>query len=111
MQTIGPAAALHRAASVLIDDDNFAIFDNVVNVAGEQRMGAQRGGNVVHQHNVGWRVQGLTFIHNAFLYQQLFNQHQTTFGQVNLTRFSSTEKWPSPVKVSESSFPGGSDAG
>lgn len=87
MQTIGPAAALHRTASVLIDDDNFAIFDNVVNVAGEQRMGAQRGGNVVHQHNVGWRVQGLTFIHNAFLYQQLFNQHQTTFGQVNLTRF------------------------
>ena len=87
VQTIGPAAALHRTASVLIDDDNFAIFDNVVNVAGEQRMGAQRGGNVVHQHNVGWRVQGLTFIHNAFLYQQLFNQHQTTFGQVNLTRF------------------------
>ena len=87
VQTIGPAPALHCTTSVLIDDDNFAIFNNVVNVAGEQRMGAQRGGDVVHQHNIGRGVQGLTFIHNAFLYQQLFNQHQTTFGQVNLTRF------------------------
>ncbi len=87
MQTIGPTAALHRTASVLIDDDNFAIFNDVVNVAGEQRMGAQRGGHVVHQHDVGRGVQRLTFFHNAFLHQQLFDEHQTAFGQVNLAGF------------------------
>lgn len=42
---------------------------------------------MVHQHDVGRGVQRLTFFHNAFLHQQLFDEHQTAFGQVNLAGF------------------------
>ena len=87
MQTIGPATPLHGTTGVFIDDDNFAVFHDVVYVAGKQHVRTQCGSHVVHQHNVAWRVQRLALIHNAFVNQQLFNQYQTTFGQVNLARF------------------------
>ena len=72
---------------MLVDDDNFAIFNDIVNITGKQHVRAQRGGHVVHQHDIGRRVQRLAFIHNAFIDQQLFNQHQAAFGQVDLARF------------------------
>lgn len=87
VQIIGLVVVLYCMVSVFIDDDNFVIFDNVVNVVGEQCMGVQCGGNVVYQYNVGWRVQGFIFIYNIFLYQQFFNQYQIMFGQVNLMCF------------------------
>ena len=87
VQTIGPATALHGTTGVFVNDDNFTIFNDVVYVAGKQRMSAQRRRYVVHQHDVGRRVQRLPFIHDALFHQQFFNQHQTTFGQVHLARF------------------------
>ncbi len=87
MQAIGPAAALHRTTGVLINNDHFAIFYDVVNIAGKEHMGAQRGGNMMHQHDVGRGVKRLTLLHDALFHQQLFNQHQTALGQGNLTRF------------------------
>ena len=87
MQTIRPATTLHGTAGVLIDDDNFAIFNDVVNVTRKQHVCAQCRGNVMHQHNVSRRVQRLAFFHDARFNQHLFNQDQTTFGQVNLTAF------------------------
>ena len=87
MQTIGPATPLHGTAGVFINDDNFAVFHDVVNIAGKQHVRTQCGSHVVHQHNVARRVQRLAFIHNAFFHQQFFNQNQTTFGKVNLARF------------------------
>ena len=87
VQTIGPAAALHGTTGVFVDDDNFTVFHDIVNVAGKQHVRAQCSSHVVHQHNVARRVQRLALIHNAFVNQQLFNQYQTTFGQVDLARF------------------------
>ena len=72
---------------MLVDDDHFAIFDDIVNVTGEQHVRAQRRRHVMHQHNIGRRIQRFAFVHDPFLYQQLFDQHQTAFGQVNLARF------------------------
>lgn len=72
---------------MFVNDDNFTIFNDVVDVTGKQRMSAQRRRYVVHQHDVGRRVQRLSFIHDAFFNQQFFNQDQTTFGQVHLARF------------------------
>ena len=72
---------------MFIDDDHFAVFNDVIDVAGEQRVGAQCSGHVVHQHDIARRVQGLALFHDAFSDQQLFNLHQTTLGQVHLARF------------------------
>ena len=87
MQSIGPATSLHGTAGVFIDDDDFAVFNDVVNVAGEQRVRAQCSRYVVHQHDVARGVQRLALFHNAFSHQQLFDFHQAAFGQVDLTRF------------------------
>ena len=87
VQTVRPATSLHGTAGVFIDDDDFAVFHNVVDVTGEQRVGAQCSRYVVHQHDVARRVQGLPLFHNAFSDQQLFNFHQTALGQVHLARF------------------------
>ncbi|MNE14749.1 hypothetical protein D3C80_1076370 [compost metagenome] len=53
MQTIGPATAVHGTAGVFVDDDDFTVFYDVVNVTGKQHMGTQSRGHVVHQHDVG----------------------------------------------------------
>ncbi len=48
VQTVGPAAAGHQAAGVLIDDDDFVVFDHVIAIAQDTARGraepAARGG-------------------------------------------------------------------
>ena len=53
VQAVGPAAAVHQAAGVLVDDHNFAFFNHIVLVFVEQAVCAQRGHQVVHQRNIG----------------------------------------------------------
>ena len=48
MQAVGVAPALHHAAGELVDDDDLAVLDDVVDVAREQLVGAQRLVDVVH---------------------------------------------------------------
>ena len=49
VQALGVAPARHHAAGELVDDDDLAVLDDVVDVAREQLVGAQRLGDVV-QH-------------------------------------------------------------
>ncbi len=42
---------------------------------------------MMHQHNVGRRVERFTLFHDPFAHQQLFNGDQSTLGQVHLARF------------------------
>ncbi len=52
VQAVGIAAARHHAAGELVDDDDFAVADDVVLVALEQLVGAQRLVDVVHRRDV-----------------------------------------------------------
>ena len=52
MQTIGPAAARHHAPGELVDDDDFAIFDYIIDVALVNGMGLDCGLHVVFQRPV-----------------------------------------------------------
>ena len=52
VQAFGIAAALHHAAGELVDDDDFVVADDVVLVAVEQRMRAQRLVDVVDDRDV-----------------------------------------------------------
>ena len=47
VQAIAPAAARHQTAGELVDDDDFAVFDHVVDVELEEGVGAQRLVDVV----------------------------------------------------------------
>lgn len=78
---------LYGMIGVFVNDDNFIIFNDVVDVMGKQCMSAQRCCYVVYQYDVGWRVQRFFFIYDVFFYQQFFNQYQIMFGQVYLVRF------------------------
>ena len=42
VQALGVAPARHHAAGELVDDDDLAVLDDVVDVAREQLVGAQR---------------------------------------------------------------------
>ena len=47
VQAVAPAAAGHQAAGELVDDDDLAVLDHVVDVALEERVRAQRLVDVV----------------------------------------------------------------
>ena len=47
MEAIGPAAAGHEAAGELVDDDDFAVFDDVLDVALVEGVGLDGGFDVV----------------------------------------------------------------
>ena len=52
MQAVAPAAARHQPAGELVDDDDFAVLDHVVDVELEDGVGAQRLVDVVEQRHV-----------------------------------------------------------
>ena len=49
VQAVGPASARHQAPGEFIDDDHLAVLHDVMLVAVEQRMRAQRRVQMVHQ--------------------------------------------------------------
>ena len=53
VQTFGKPPSFHHAAGEFVDDDDLVILDDVIGVALEQGMGAQRLLYVVHQRHVG----------------------------------------------------------
>ena len=58
VQAFRIAPALHHAAGELVDDDDLVVADDVVLVALEQRVGAQRLVDVVDQRDVVRRRRG-----------------------------------------------------
>ena len=57
VQAVGPAASRHQAAGELVDDDHLAVLHDVVLVAVEQRVRAQRGVEVMDEPDVGRVVE------------------------------------------------------
>ena len=52
VQTVRPAAAIHHAAGELVDDDDLAILDDVIDVAAEHHVRTQRLIDMVHDGGV-----------------------------------------------------------
>ena len=80
VQAFGIAAALHHAAGELVDDHDLVVADDVVLVAGEQRVGAQRLVDVVHDGDVLDVVERLA-LELAGIAQQLLDLLHAGFGQ------------------------------
>ena len=59
VQAVAPAPARHQAAGELVDDDDAAVLDHVVDVEPEQRVRAQRLVDVVEQRHVGRVVEAV----------------------------------------------------
>ena len=63
VQPFGIAAALHHAAGELVDDDHLVVLDDVVAVALEQRVGAERLLHVMDDGDVLDVVERLALEH------------------------------------------------
>jgi hypothetical protein len=86
MQPFGPAPTRHGAAGELVDDDDLALADDVVDVALEQRVGAQRRVDVVHQHDVGGVVEALALGEQAELGEHGLDLLVAVLAEVDLAR-------------------------
>ncbi len=92
VQALRPAPAGHGAAGELVDDDDLAVAHDVVHVALEQRMRAQRRHHVMHQHDVGRVVQALALGQQAGLASSMSSTFSWPCSLRNTWRaFSSTE--------------------
>ena len=80
VQAFGIAPARHHAAGELVDDDDFVVADDVILVAGEQRMGAQRLIDVVDHRDVLDVVERLA-LELAGVPQQRLDLLHAGFGQ------------------------------
>ncbi len=80
MQAFGIAAAFHHAAGELVDDDDLVVLDDVIDVAGEQRVGAQRLVGVVHQRDVADVVER-ALLQQADARQQLLDMLGAFLGE------------------------------
>ena len=78
MQSVAPAPARHQAAGELVDDDDPAVLDHVLDVETEQRVRAQRLVHVVEQRHVRRVVEPVRPWH------QPMRQHLLRLGHAGL---------------------------
>jgi hypothetical protein len=91
VQAVRPAPPAHQAAGEFVDDDDFIVLHHVMLILEEQRMRAQRGIHVVHQHDVGGVVEAAAGA-EAHLGEDRLDLLVPGFRQQHLMRdFSSTE--------------------
>lgn len=74
VQALGQATARHGAAGVLVDQEDLVALDDVLDVAVEQGVRAQRCVNVGQQAQVVRRVEALAFAEQAVLAQQVLDE-------------------------------------
>ena len=84
MESIRPAPTRHSAAGELVDDDNFPVLDDVIDIFFEQRVRTKRRGHVVHEPDVSGVIQTLVFANHGFGDQQLFDFLVTLLSQKGL---------------------------
>ncbi len=87
MQAVRPAPALHGAAGEFIDDDDFILAHDVLDIALVERMRAQRRVQVMHETNVGGVVQTLAFAQQSNLGHHILDLFVAVFGQGGLLGF------------------------
>ncbi len=84
MQPLRPAPTGHRAPRELVDDDDLAVLDDVIDIALEQVVGAQRGIEVVQQDDVRGAVETVALVEQAGVAQQFLDVLVSLLGQVDL---------------------------
>ena len=83
MQTIGPAASFHQAAGEFVNDDDFAVLNNVMLIFNEQCVGTKCCIQVVQQHDVRRRVEALAGGQQAHIDHDFFDFLVAGFGKLN----------------------------
>ena len=84
VETLGPAPPGHRAAGVLVHDDDLAVGDHVVDIATEQRVRLQGRLYVVQERQVGGRVQAVPLLEETEPHQFLLDEGVPPLGEFDL---------------------------
>ena len=84
VESLGPAAAGHGASGLLVDDDDLSVLHDVVNIAVEEDVRAERLHDMMEDHHVVRREQGVVLTEEAGLLQELLDIDLTVLGEVGL---------------------------
>ena len=87
MQALGPTPSRHGASGELIDDDDLAVAHDVLDIAPIERMGAQRGVQVVHQPDVRGVVEAFALAQQACADHQRFDVFVAGLAEMHLALF------------------------
>ena len=87
MKAIRPAPPSQGAAGKFINDDHFLVADDVINIALEQGMRAQRSIQMMDDGQVVGRIQRIVAGEDAVTAQQLLGMLHAGFGQMHLLLF------------------------
>ena len=80
MQAIRPAATIHHAAGELVDDDDLAVLDDIVDVAAEHDVGAQRLVHMMHHLGI-FEIIEVGALEEPGILQQTLDPLGAVFGQ------------------------------
>ena len=87
VNTFAPAATRHQTARKFVHDDDFAVLHHILLIALEERMGLQRGHQVMHQNDVLRRVKRFAGTDKTAFCEDLFELHMAGLGDINLMGF------------------------
>ncbi len=87
VNALGPAAAGHGAAGVLVDDHDLAVLHHVFAVLVEQRVGLERRVHVVQQGQVMGGVEAFALLQDVVFHQQRLDQLVAFLGELHLALF------------------------
>ena len=59
MQTVGPTASFHQTTGEFVNDNDFAVLNDIVLVFDKERMSTERCIQIVKQHDVRRRIKAL----------------------------------------------------
>jgi hypothetical protein len=85
MKAVGPAASLHGAAGELVDDDHFAVANDVIDFAAVERVGTERGVEMVKKREVPEIVETLSGRQETRLGEKPLHAPVPLFGEMDLT--------------------------
>ena len=86
VQSVGPPASRHQSSGEFVDDDHFAVLDDVVLVAVEQRMRAQRRVEMMDEPDVVGIVEARTRGDETGRAEQVFDVLVAFLGKQRLVR-------------------------
>ena len=84
VQAVRPASSGERAAGELVDDDDLAVAHDVVDIALVEIVRAQRGIQMVHDHDVVRVIQAVIGTDDGGRAHQRFRMLHAGFGQMHL---------------------------
>ena len=83
MQTVGPTASFHQTTGEFVNDNDFAVLNDIVLVFDKERMSTERCIQIVKQHDIRRRIKTLAGRQQTHVDHDFFDFLVTGFGKLH----------------------------